>query len=125
ETRKSLLDVSASKFIQNISLVLNASVIKSKVDLGQETEQTQDRNRPMMGQSPYIVNTGIYYQDDERKLQVNLLYNVIGRRILLVGNYLNPTVYEMPRHVIDLTVTKNIGPRLELKAGIQDILNQQ
>ncbi|HSI90246.1 MAG TPA: TonB-dependent receptor, partial [Adhaeribacter sp.] len=125
EVRKSLLDVSENRIIQNMSLVLNASVIKSKVDMGEEVSETQDRNRAMMGQSPYIVNTGIYYQDDERNLQVNLLYNIIGKRIFLVGNFLNPTVYEMPRHAIDLSVSKRVGQRLEIKAGIQDLLNQK
>ncbi|MDQ4138992.1 MAG: carboxypeptidase-like regulatory domain-containing protein [Bacteroidota bacterium] len=124
EIRKSLLDLSASKFVQNLSLVLNASYIKSQVSLG-DLATVQDKERPMMGQSPYIINSGIYYQDDDRKWQVNLLYNVIGRRIFIVGNAQNPTIYEMPRNAIDLTVTKGIGERFEIRAGIQDLLNQR
>jgi outer membrane receptor protein involved in Fe transport len=124
EIRKSLLDLSASKFVQNLSLVLNASLIQSEVSLG-TLATVQDTERPMMGQSPYIINSGIYYQDDDRKLQVNLLYNVIGRRIFIVGNSQNPTIYEMPRNAIDLSVTKGIGERFEIRAGIQDLLNQR
>ena len=30
----------------------------------------------------------------------------------------------MPRSVIDLSVSKSFGSRLEVKAGIQDLLNQ-
>jgi hypothetical protein len=30
----------------------------------------------------------------------------------------------MPRNILDLTITKGIGNRLELKAGIRDILNR-
>ncbi|QMU26948.1 TonB-dependent receptor [Adhaeribacter radiodurans] len=124
EIRKSLLDLSESKFVQNISLVLNATLIKSQVNLG-DLATIQDKKRAMMGQSPYILNSGIYYQDDDRKWQVNLLYNVVGKRIFIVGNSQNPTVYEMPRNVLDLTLTKGIGERFEIKAGIQDLFNQK
>ncbi|HEY4650148.1 MAG TPA: TonB-dependent receptor [Pontibacter sp.] len=124
EIRKSFLNLSDYNFIQNLSLVVNASLIASEVDLGAESEG-QERNRAMYGQSPYIVNAGLYYQDDARDLQVNLLYNVIGKRIFTVGDDMTPTVYEMPRNVLDLSVTKGIGKHLELKAGIQDILNQK
>ncbi len=127
EVRKSFLDLSESKFIQNLSWVFNASLIKSNVSLeglGEKVEG-QDKNRAMMGQSPYIVNSGFYYEDADNNLQVSLLYNVIGKRIFVVGDYRNPTVYEMPRQAIDLTITKSITSRLEVKGGIQDILNQK
>jgi outer membrane receptor protein involved in Fe transport len=124
EIRKSFLDLSANRIIQNTSLVLNASLIKSEINLSSQAEG-QEQKRAMMGQSPYIINAGLYYQEEERGLQVSLLYNVIGKRIFLVGNYRNPTVYEMPRNAIDLTVTKTINSRLEIKGGIQDILNQK
>jgi TonB-dependent receptor len=124
ELRKSFLDLTSSPFLQRFSLLLNASLIKSEVVLPAEVASSQDLNRPMMGQSPYVVNAGLYYQDDEHQLQVTLLHNMIGKRIFAVGSYANPTVYEMPRNVVDLSVTKGLGSRLELKAGIQDLLNQ-
>ncbi|MDX5346677.1 MAG: TonB-dependent receptor [Hymenobacteraceae bacterium] len=126
EARKSLLDISSSKFIQNLTLVMNAAYIKSEISL-EDTKENEglEKKRQMMGQSPYILNTGLYYQDVDKGLQVNLLYNVIGRRIFAVGNVQNPTIYEMPRNVIDLAVTKSFGKHLEIKAGVQDILNQQ
>ncbi len=124
EIRKSFLNLSNRSLIQNMSLVLNASLIESKVDLGAESEG-QERNRAMYGQSPFIVNAGLYFNDEDRALQVNMLYNVIGKRIFTVGDDQAPTVYEMPRNVLDLSVTKGIGKHFELKAGIQDILNQK
>ncbi|NDK56040.1 TonB-dependent receptor [Pontibacter fetidus] len=124
EIRKSFLNLSNRSLIQNMSFVLNASLIESKVDLGKETEG-QERNRAMYGQSPFIVNAGLYFNDENRALQVNMLYNVIGKRIFTVGDDMAPTVYEMPRNVLDLSVTKGIGKHFELKAGIQDILNQK
>ncbi|WP_347157257.1 TonB-dependent receptor [Pontibacter chitinilyticus] len=125
EVRKSLLDLSESKFVQDLSLVLNAALIDSKVELSDQAGGNQDQSRVMQGQSPYVVNAGLYYQNDDRKLQVNLLYNVVGKRIFAVGSNLRQTVYELPKNVLDLSITKGMGEHFELKAGIQDILNQQ
>jgi len=58
------------------------------------------------------------------------MYNVIGERIYIVGQpkskpweYI-PNIYEMPRHLVDLTLSKRIGRHLEIKAGIKDLFNQ-
>lgn len=122
EVRKSLLDVSSSRFIQNLSVVLNASLIRSQVEI--INARGEKGIRALTGQSPYIVNTGLYYADDTQGLQATLLYNVTGPRIYAVGSFQNPTVFEMPRHVLDLSVTKKFNSRLEMKAGIQDLFNQ-
>ncbi|MBF9252232.1 TonB-dependent receptor [Pontibacter sp. 172403-2] len=124
EIKKSLLDLSESRLVQNLSLVLNAALVDSKVQLSDRAAASQDQLRVMQGQSPYVVNAGVYYQDEDAKLQFSLLYNVVGQRIFAVGNNLRQTVYELPKNVIDLSVTKGFG-NFELKAGIQDILNQQ
>jgi hypothetical protein len=126
EVRKSLEGLTGSKVLDKVSVLLNASLIKSKVELtGDAAAGLTYTSRAMMGQSPYVVNTGIYFQDSNRQLQVNLLYNVVGSRIWAVGSYANPMVYEMPRHVLDLSFTKGLGRHFELKGGIQDILNQK
>ncbi|WP_031530836.1 TonB-dependent receptor [Dyadobacter crusticola] len=123
EVRKSLKNLTTSSLVDNITLVLNASVIKSDVLTG---FAGQEENRQLQGQSPYLINTGLYYNDVNRGWQVNLLYNVVGRRIFLVGdNEVQPTVYEQPRNVLDFNIIKALGPHLEFKAGIQDILNQR
>ncbi|WP_162051524.1 TonB-dependent receptor [Pontibacter pamirensis] len=125
EVRKSLLDLSESRFVQNLTLVLNAALVQSEVELTDDYASYQTGKRQMVGQSPYVVNTGVYYQDDDRQFQFNVLYNVIGTRIFAAGSNLRQTVYEMPRHQIDLSLTKGIGEHFEIKAGIQDLLNQK
>ena len=124
EARKSFRELSGSKFLQNHSLVLNASLIYSRVNLGAEASASE-QDRPMMGQSPYIVNTGLYYQDDESGWQYSIMYNVLGSRIYRVGDDLNPSIYELPRHVVDVTLTKNFSNGLQVKAGVSDLFNQQ
>jgi outer membrane receptor protein involved in Fe transport len=80
----------------------------------------------MQGQSPYVVNAGLYYNNYETGLQVNASYNVLGARIYAVGDNIgNRNQYEMPRNQIDLTVSKTFGLNWEVKFGIQDVLNQR
>jgi outer membrane receptor protein involved in Fe transport len=124
EARKSFTGLSGSKFIQNHSLVLNASLIYSRVNLGEEAS-SEELDRPMMGQSPFIVNTGVYFQDEETGWQYSIMYNVLGTRIYRVGDSQTPSIYELPRHVVDVSLTKNFNNRLQLKAGVSDLFNQK
>lgn len=125
EIRKSL---ASAGWLKNFSLVLNGALIKSELKF--ENTQTE-LSRPMAGQSPYIFNAGIFYQDDEkRRLMVNVLYNIIGKRISIVGipqqnSWENiPDIYEMPRHLLDMVISKKIGKYMELKFGVKNLLNQ-
>ncbi|MFN3874513.1 MAG: carboxypeptidase-like regulatory domain-containing protein [Flavobacteriales bacterium] len=124
EARKLLSGWFAEGPLSRMGVMLNAAYIVTEVDLGAQAAG-QKQQRPLMGQSPYIVNCGLYYQDSDRRLQGSLLYNVIGPRLFAVGTYGTPDIYEMPRNVIDLAITKGLGERLELKLAAQDILNQR
>ena len=104
--------------------MFNAAYIVTEVTLG-EGAAGQAQKRPLMGQSPYIVNAGLYYQDTEHKLQYSILYNVIGPRLFAVGTYGTPDIYEMPRNVVDITLTQGIGKRFDVKLSAQDIFNQR
>ncbi|RIV18284.1 TonB-dependent receptor [Fibrisoma montanum] len=135
EVRKGFAN-SPSVFLQNTTLVGNVSFINSQVTVGDvvtapdlsgqinEYRGVTDTERALTGQSPYLINLGAYYAAPKTGWQGNILYNVFGQRIFTVGNIDNPTVYEMPRHVIDINVTKQVGKQLELRFGVQDILNQ-
>jgi hypothetical protein len=111
--------------LQGWSWVFNGAYIFSKVyfDPG-----SFERDRPMQGQSPYLINTGLFYQNEARGISASLLYNRFGRRIESVGVPMQnpnddiPDIYEMPRHSLDLTFTKQVGRFIELKAGIKDLL---
>lgn len=122
EIRKSLQFLKI-KPLSNFGVMLNGALIKSKVDLGAKAV-AQSNERAMQGQSPYVVNGGIFYKVDSLKLQVNVLYNVIGPRIVLVGSVGYPDIVEMPRNQLDISVGKMFGKHLEIKFAVKDLLNQ-
>lgn len=123
EIKKGLASITSSKFLEKVSVLFNTTLLVSKVKL-REGSVGQSDNRPLQGQSPYIVNTGINYNDQERDFQLNVLYNVIGKRIFAVGFTGYPDLYEMPRNVLDLTFSKGVGSRFVIKGGVNDIFNQ-
>lgn len=119
--------------LPQLSLVFNGALVFSKVQFS-DKGLIKEKDRPLQGQSPYILNVGLYYTSNQKLgLSASLLYNIIGKRIVGVGkttsidgntNFDIPDAYEMPRNVIDFTVAKKFGKYIELKLGIKDILNQ-
>jgi outer membrane receptor protein involved in Fe transport len=103
---------------------LNTSLIKSEVDFGGKTQGFQQNTRPLQGQSPYVVNLGIYYNDADNGLSANVGYNIIGNRIMAAGSVLFPSWIERPRHALDLQVAKTFG-KMEVKLNVQNALNSQ
>ena len=86
-----------------------------------------DKFRQLQGQSPYVVNAYIGYRNDSLGLDVNVSYNVQGKRLAVVGIARNPNVFEQPFHSLNLKIGKSLGK--EEKASIsfsaENILNDK
>jgi outer membrane receptor protein involved in Fe transport len=125
DVRKNLDELGLPHF----SLTFNGAVIDSRVRFA---PGSIEHDRPMQGQSPYIINTGIFYQSGG--LQLGALYNTIGKRIVGIGRSNTggggsidndvPDMYEMARHIIDLAFGYKLGKRIEITAGLRDLLAQ-
>ena len=119
--------------MRGLSLLLNATLIKSRVRFD-ESGIVKTEDREMQGQSPYIVNAGLYYQNEKWGLMSSLLYNRLGKRIIGIGKSNStthdvsvniPDTYELPRNSLDFTVSKKFGKLVELKAGVKDIIGEK
>lgn len=109
------------KQLANLNVVGNVSLIQSQLNISKTINQSNKTQ--LQGQSPYIINSGLYYQNDSSGLQVSLLYNVFGPRIFLLGTLQYPNIGELSRHTIDITVSQRLNKRFSLNIGAQDILN--
>ncbi|HEU4472408.1 MAG TPA: TonB-dependent receptor [Flavisolibacter sp.] len=114
----------------NFNLFANLTYIQSEVKLGGTTSGGQAVNfdRPLQGQSPYLINAGLQYNSDKGGLSGTLLYNRIGQRLTLVGDPVLEVydIYERPRDQVDLQIAKRIlNNRGELKLNLSDLFNQQ
>lgn len=117
--------------LRNFSWSFNGALIKSKVKF---EKGSKEKDRAMQGQSPYLINTGIFYQNPQIGLNAAVLYNRIGKRIIGVGRTVGttggeetnniPNSYEMPRNAIDLSLSKKFG-KWEVRANIRDLLAEK
>jgi len=118
EFRKKMDFVNALK---NFTLSGNVSYIYSRV---KDTTGTVDR--PLQGQSPYLINFGIQYDVEKIGFSSTLLFNQIGRRILFVGNEAISDIWEAPRPLLDLQLSQKVfKKRGEVKLNISDIINKK
>jgi hypothetical protein len=111
------------RFLKDMTVVFNMSLIKSELNT-EKQGFARDSIRVMQGQSPYIVNLGLFYQNPESNWTASLSYNNVGKRIAYVGTPNNPHTWELSRNSLDLTVQKGIGESFQIKAGVKDILNE-
>lgn len=127
ELRKNLGFVST--FLNNLTFNMNVALITTEIEVAQGGDIIKD-NRNMWGQSPYTINVGLFYQHPEYGTSINLAYNTFGRRIIQValqGIYVtesnDPHVYELPRNVLDFSISQPIG-QFDIKLSMRDLLNE-
>ena len=125
EARKSLNFIDETPFLKNTTAYVNFSLIKSEVK-NPDDQNYIDKTRPMVGQSPYVINAGLQHNALNNKLNFNLLYNRIGRRIIQASGINFPSTWEAPRNVIDFQAGyKVIKSRGEFKLNVGDILSER
>ena len=87
----------------------NTALIRSRVELGENSGIQTSNERPLQAQSPYVFNTQMGYFDPDRGHSATLLYNVFGPRIEEVGALGAPDVYLQPVHRLDAVVSVGLG----------------
>jgi hypothetical protein len=116
--RKKLDFLGDKAWLDNLTAFANASYIDSKV-LGEGID------RPLQGQSPYLINAGLQYFSPKTAITFTSVYNRIGQRIFLVGYQGYPDIYENARDVLDFQISKRVlKSQAEIKLNVGDILNQ-
>jgi len=81
--------------------------------------------RPLYGQAPYIFNGIAVFKADSIGLVATLSYNVQGSRIVISTDNLiyDPSVSEMPRHLVDFKISKKLGKHFTASLTVRDLLN--
>ena len=125
EVRKNLAFVSDAPWIQHLFFNVNAAYMQSRVDFT-EASNAFDANRPLQGQSPWLLNAGLQYVLPDNNVSFSALVNRIGPRIAAVGFQGYPDIYENGRTVVDIqAAVKVLKEKGELKLNLSDLLNQR
>lgn len=83
----------------------------------------EDVRRPMFGQAPYVLNGILNYSSDTLGLTATISYNRQGKRLVIANGLGIPDIYEIPRDVIDIKVSKEIGKHFVVSFLVRDLLN--
>lgn len=106
---------------ENFSFSTNLAIIKSKVDQS-DNPNAWKPERPLQGQSPYIINFGLTYTEPVHQFGLGVFFNQIGRRIDAIGDQTYPDIYEDKRPLLDAQISKQIFKGGSLKLNVSDIL---
>jgi outer membrane receptor protein involved in Fe transport len=132
----SLIESASSSIWNKLTVYGNFSIIKSDVKLNvtDTNNYYYNQGRVMQGQSPYVINGGVTYQDDEKNISSTLSFNRYGQRIFLASNgdatqtrlLIEPNLWENGRTQIDFQFTKSFPKKnIDIKLNVKDILAQQ
>ncbi|MFV8441075.1 outer membrane beta-barrel protein [Flavobacterium sp. LB2P44] len=115
--------------LSNFSLGFNTSLMSTDVKVDptkQGNELENSTNRKLQGASSWLINSDLKYDFVLRKDWKNsmtLVYNVYGDRIFAVGSSGIDHIYEKSFSKLDFIWTNSISKNIELKFGIDNILN--
>jgi hypothetical protein len=122
EARKGL-GVVASALAQ-FNIFANATLMKSEITPGNEgiSALTND-NRPMVGQSEYVVNAGLGWSSPSGSWNATVLYNVAGKRIAEAGAGGLPDAYEQARHLVDASLQFPVIAEMSVRLDGKNLLD--
>ena len=91
--------------------------------LGLRDGQTLGDSRPLQGQSPYLINAGIEYNNIEKGILGGLFYNVQGKTLQVVGDGFYPDVYTMPFNSLNFNLIKQLKNNRTLTLKVTNLLD--
>jgi outer membrane receptor protein involved in Fe transport len=115
ELRKNITD--------NWLVSTNATVMNSMIRITRGASAVTNTNRPMVGQAPYMFNTGVTWTSNTGDASATLLYNVVGPRITEAGEMPLPDVKEMERNIVDFSLRFPLINNLSVRMDIKNILD--
>ncbi|OQP46791.1 hypothetical protein A4R26_07640 [Niastella populi] len=127
EVKKRLSFLGKQEWLEDLFVFANAALIRSTVNVDGLDVAVADKDRPMQGQSPYVINAGLTYAGSGNT-SASLLVNRVGQRIEAVGNDPKgiPDIYENGRTILDFQISQKVlRKKGEVKLNISDLLNQK
>ena len=121
ELRKSLGMLARS--LSPLTAFTNVTVMESQIKLGETTASATNRNRRMVGQSPYVINAGLTYAPLSGATSATLLVNRIGERIDAAGDQPLPDVIESARTTVDFSLRFPLISTLSARFDARNLLD--
>jgi TonB-dependent receptor len=126
-----------SRLLRNFNLNGNFTYVQSSLKMTdtefnsrkgfEKVGENISDTREMAGQSPYIINAGLSYDNPEIGFDAGFFYNVKGETLTVVGGGLFPDVYAQPFHSLNFNLNKSVGAsqKLDINISVSNILNDK
>ncbi|NJN52705.1 MAG: TonB-dependent receptor [Gammaproteobacteria bacterium] len=102
------LDFIDAAVVRNMYVKFNGAYIDSQVELAQGSALFDSSNRALQGQSEWVVNTQLTWDDIERDIQASLLFNWAAERLVDVGTDNLPGAVEEPPMWLDFVYRQSV-----------------
>ena len=113
-----------ARWLEPFTAFANVTLMRSEIRIGSGLASRTSDERPMVGQAPYVVNTGLIFNAPDGVTSATLLYNVVGERIQSAAQAPLPDVYEQPRHVLDFSMRVGLASGVAAKFDARNLLDQ-
>lgn len=128
EVRKRLDAIAPA--LANFQLGANLSLVHSEVDIPQEeldiiraADPNAGTTRGLVGQSPFLANVDLTYENPKWGSVFSLYYNVFGDRLRVVSEGAAPDVFERSRTTLDVLYAQRIWRGVSMKLSAKNLTN--
>ena len=111
-----------SDWLSYVHLGGNFALIDSEVNIKDKGILTTGK-RALQGQSSYVINVQIGYDNPDSGTNITLLYNTFGKRIRGVGIFGQPDQYQQPFNQLDLVCIQKFLKKYTLTFKVQNLLD--
>lgn len=111
-------------FSSNFTYVQSEVTIpETEMEIIRINDPEAENKRQLVGQSPYLLNIDLSYDNPDNGLNVNASFNRFGDRLQAVALGAIPDIFERSFSTLDVVANKNIGQRFKVKASLRNLLD--
>ena len=114
------------QLVRDLRLAANVSYMYTNVKLPEGGAYT-NKDRSLQGASPILLNADLTYSprfDEDRQLNLSLLYNLQGKRIHAVGVSQLGDIDQMAVHTLNFNASYSFNRHLSARLQVSDLLNR-
>ena len=121
----------AIKYFGNFGISANYTYTKSVIKvpkifyLPDSTLTHVIETRPLIGQSPHIINATLIYRDIEKGLKCQLVYTMQGKNVKNVSDSYGLDTYQKAYHDLGATLEKKLYKKLLFYVKVSNLLNSK
>lgn len=84
----------------------------------------QALGRPLEGQSSYLINADLSYDNPNSETIVSVFYNYFDDRLDTIERQNQPNQFERGRHTVDVVASQGLPFGVKMKVSVKNVLNE-